>query len=155
VRCGEEGRGDGVRGSRRRRRAGVVDGGVPPGARAALDGARRAGPARHAAHRRDLSLRLRPPGPGARRRRVSRDVKHALQCRSSSLGVYVAQYMFCFFQFWAVPCFPCGHLRWECNRKNRYLALGFSDINFSCLFLRHGGAATIDDARYSSDRRYW
>lgn len=53
------------------RGAGVVGAGVPPGAGAAVDGARGARPARHAAPRVALPLRLRrlPPPPPRRRRR--------------------------------------------------------------------------------------
>uniref|UniRef100_A0A8R7TL25 Uncharacterized protein n=1 Tax=Triticum urartu TaxID=4572 RepID=A0A8R7TL25_TRIUA len=55
----------------RRGAAGVVGAGVPPGARAALDGARGAGPPRHPRPRLALPLRLRPvplrPPPPCRR----------------------------------------------------------------------------------------
>jgi hypothetical protein len=66
------GRGPRRGGARRRGAAGVVGAGVPPGARAALDGARGARPPRHAHPGLALPPRLRPVRPprAARRRRV-------------------------------------------------------------------------------------
>jgi hypothetical protein len=83
-------------GARRRRAAGVVGASVPPGERAALDGALGARPPRHARHGLAIALRLgrpvQPPGDAAaacrRRIHISLATRANLFCASTSVFAY-------------------------------------------------------------------